>query len=218
MAQNVSLAVASGEPAFERIPIAQGRVLFLALEGSKNGMQKRLDNMLQGNDAPEDLHFVREFPKIGSGALDKLQETVEYHSDIRLIVVDTCQAIRGLQPNKSGYKVDYETLKPLAEFAETTGVSVLAIHHAHKRKAEFEDGVDPGQTSSQNLRRERWCASKSTGFRPGSQLDRYLQVSTSAIRSLCGLLVLMRSYSSRGPIQYQSMRSPSRSQRARYER
>lgn len=142
MAQNISVAIASGNPAFGKIPIKQGRVLFLALEGSKNGMQKRLDDMLQGEEAPTELHFVRDFPSLGGDALTKLRTVVEHYPDLRLIVIDTFQAIRGKRRKQSAYADDYEALKPLTEFSEKTGVSVLAIHHTNKRQAEFDD-VDP---------------------------------------------------------------------------
>lgn len=148
LAQNIAVAVASGTPALGEIPVQQGRVIFLALEGSTNGMQRRIDLMLEGEEAPDALHFVREFPALDKGGMNKLQEIVQCYPDTRLLIIDTFQHIRGTRRRQSAYEDDYEALLPLAKLCRDYDVSCLVIHHANKRQfGEFDVRYAPDLVS-----------------------------------------------------------------------
>lgn len=142
-AQNIAVALALGTQAFNTIPVSRGRVLFLALEGSKAGIQKRLNLMLNGRPAPEELVIVREFPHLSPDGESVLRDYIASYPDTKLIVVDTLARVRTPgNPRRSVYDLDYAALQPLAQIYVDTGVSILVIHHANKRDSALADPMD----------------------------------------------------------------------------
>lgn len=132
-ALNVAVAIATGRPAFGLIPVQQGRVLFLALEGAINDMQQRLNAMLEGSAAPDNLVFVREFDRLDRGGLDMLDRYYSRYPDLRLLVIDTFQQVRSISGPGNAYERDTMAMTPLASFSKDTGVSEMIIHHKNKR-------------------------------------------------------------------------------------
>ena len=141
-ALNLATAVASGGRALGKIPVDQGRVLFLQLEGSKKGLKSRQDPLLQGAKGSPLLHFYPEWQTIQDGGLKRLKAWLSYYKDTSLVIIDTFKVIRGNTSNsKSLYDQDYNSLKPFAEIAEQYDVAILLIHHTNKMN-DVEDPFD----------------------------------------------------------------------------
>ena len=141
-ALNIGVAVASGGRALGKIQVDKGRVLFLQLEGSKKGLKSRLDPLMQGDEAPDMLHFYPEWPTIKDGGLVRLKKWLSYYKDTSLVIIDTFKVIRGnTGTSKSLYDEDYNSLKPFAELAEEMDVAILLIHHTNKM-SDVEDPFD----------------------------------------------------------------------------
>lgn len=134
LAMGISLAISTGEDAYGTSGVTQGRVLFLALEGDRRGMKRRLARMLDGREAPKNLDIVTHFPPLPDGGIDLLRKYVAAFPETRLIVIDTLKRVRGRgKLGRNQYDEDYEALAPLAEFYNDTHTSVLVIHHLNKR-------------------------------------------------------------------------------------
>lgn len=134
LAQNVAVAIATGGRALGKVPVRRGTVLFLALEGSKRGLQRRLRTMLGDEPWPDDLYFYREWEPSDAGGLELMRRFVSRHRGTRLIVVDTLKRVRGQgNARRNAYDEDYEALQPMAALGDELGVSFLIIHHTNKR-------------------------------------------------------------------------------------
>jgi RecA-family ATPase len=141
LALNVALSVSTGGMALGKVPVDSGRVLFLALEGSKRGLKRRLDTMLQGDPWPGTLHFARTWRRLDDGGLDDLRTFLDTFPDTRLVVVDTLKKVRARTSGRRNmYDEDYEALEGLVALSVEYGVSVLIIHHT--RKGSSEDPLD----------------------------------------------------------------------------
>lgn len=141
LAINIAYAIATGGIALGRIPVSKASVLFLALEGSKRGLKRRLELLAQGEVYPDNLHFFQKWNDKDNGGYELLRNWIERHPDTGLIVVDTLKRIRGVGDSKrSIYDLDYDALQPLSALSEETGVPIIVIHHT--RKAESRDPLE----------------------------------------------------------------------------
>jgi hypothetical protein len=152
--QDLALSIARGDDAWGCLPVPHGDVLYVANEGGMSSFRDRLVKMLDvdadsllkvGRKRTAELSKVPKRLTIGSttdklgGAFEaQLVEWLDQAVDPRLIVVDTLSSVA---PNKAGanrHQDDYDTLKPLADLAESyPGLLIVVIHHT--RKAEGAD-------------------------------------------------------------------------------
>ena len=115
--------------------------LYLDLESTKRRPKKRLKQILKDKAFPENLYILTGTDgvnRIGDGFEEQIEQMLQDHPDIKLIVVDVFQMIR--QPakrNQSGYDRDYDDFKVLKRIADTHNIGLLLIHHTRKMK-------DPG--------------------------------------------------------------------------
>ena len=124
------LAVADGAPFFD-METEQADVLYLCLEDSFRRLQERLFK-LTDNDAPENLHMAVSAGVIGNELDDQIRDFKDKHPNLRLIVVDTLQMVREQDPYLNAYADDYKCLTSLKTLAESTGLSIVLVHHLRK--------------------------------------------------------------------------------------
>lgn len=141
MALNWCLAVASGGYALGKIKVDQSTALYLGLEDSLSRLQLRLAQMSE--TIPETLHLapVSSLPRLDNGGLGALDEWLSYHSDCRLVIIDTLGRVR---PPKSQHGDSYED-----DTAIGSALQALALKHhialvvvTHTRKMYAEDPSD----------------------------------------------------------------------------
>ena len=94
LAVNVAWAVAAGGKAMGKVDVEQGRVLYLALEGSKRNMQDRLKALAQSGKVPESLDLGFEWPRLDEGGLEQLHYYLSCYPQTRLVVIDTFKRIK----------------------------------------------------------------------------------------------------------------------------
>jgi len=139
MALDLGLCAAAGEP-FLGHKTNQCGVLYLALEDSLNRLQNRMNKVLGGKPAPEQFYFATRAPKLDNSLLDALDDHLKKYPDIKLIIIDTLQKIRGqARPHESLYALDYREMETVKEFLEQRGASAIFVHHNRKMR----DDSDP---------------------------------------------------------------------------
>ena len=107
--------------------------LYLALEDSLSRLQNRLNKVLKEKNAPENLYLATHAASMKGGLLQQLEEELEEHPDIKLVVVDTLQKIRDAAPRgELAYATDYREIGALKEFADRNKICILVIHHTRK--------------------------------------------------------------------------------------
>jgi hypothetical protein len=175
----LALAVASGSDLFGQGTL-QGHVLQLALEDGERRMQSRMDRLLNGSKAPEDLHIATKWPRLDLGGMAEIEMWAKSHGDAaRLCIIDTLQKIRP-PASKAGnaYEQDYELHGQLHGLAHRLGIALISVTHMRKGAAggDWVEGVigSGGITGSADtimvLKRDRGAA------------DAFLQVTGRDVR------------------------------------
>ena len=72
------------------------------------------------------------------GGLTYLEEYLQTHPDVRLVVIDTWARVspKAQHRQRSQYEDEYAALTPLKYLADTYRVSILAIHHLRKMRGD----------------------------------------------------------------------------------
>jgi hypothetical protein len=137
----IALAVAMGSLIFSNTPVQQGEVLYLALEDNPRRLYKRIKKLLAGREAPANLHFASEWPRLNDGGVEQLDAFLSEHPDVRLVIVDTLARIK---PRATGrraqYDEDRDAVDSLIPLADKHGVAIVLVHHL--RETESDDPFD----------------------------------------------------------------------------
>jgi hypothetical protein len=139
LALSVALAVAAGGVALGTYPVMQGEVLYLALEDNERRLQSRAKHLLASmSSVPSTIAFELRWPRLDQGGLTYLEEYLQTHPHVRLVVIDTWARVSPKAQNRqrSQYEDEYEALTPLKYLADTYRVSILAIHHLRKMRGD----------------------------------------------------------------------------------
>jgi hypothetical protein len=139
LALSVALAVASGGVALGAYPVTQGEVLYLALEDNERRLQSRAQQLLASmTTVPNTISFELRWPRLDQGGLTYLEEYLQTHLDVRLVVIDTWARVspKAQHHQRSQYEDEYAALTPLKYLADTYRVSILAIHHLRKMRGD----------------------------------------------------------------------------------
>ena len=136
---DLCISVAKGQP-FLEFETNQSECLYLALEDSYSRLKDRMEKMLSDKDIPDNLYLATKCEPLNEGLIEELEQKLKEHPDIKLIVIDTLQKVRGSQSrNQSLYDYDYKEIGKLKSFADEHNICILAIHHLRKMK----DPSDP---------------------------------------------------------------------------
>ena len=131
---DMGLKITAGEPFMGRRTTQCG-VLYLALEDSLNRLQDRMNKILKGKPAPALFHFATEAPTLENGLISALDAKIAEHPEIRLVIIDTLQKVRGqAQKNEAAYAQDYREMGVVKSHFDKVGVGTFFVHHNRKMK------------------------------------------------------------------------------------
>ena len=129
LALDLCLSIAKGEKVLGRT-VSQGKTLYLCLEDSYERIQKRLYEIT--DEPTEKLFFAVMAETIGNGLEIQIERFKSEHADLKLVVIDTLQKVRGSTENS--YGSDYKELSVLKGLADKLRITVLLVHHTRKCK------------------------------------------------------------------------------------
>ena len=115
--------------------------MYLALEDSDRRLIDRIKKLRRGCGASQERRsFITatEAHTTDTGLLEQLENELGKHPDIKLIVIDTFQLVRGRTSGKDVYASDYREAKMLKRFADTHKVALILVHHIRKTKDETD--------------------------------------------------------------------------------
>ena len=69
--------------------------LYYALEDGKARLQDRLKKILKGKNAPRGIRFAIKADTLETGLLTKIEDELKAFPDIKLVIIDTLQKVRG---------------------------------------------------------------------------------------------------------------------------
>lgn len=120
---DMGMKIATGSPFMDKQTTQVG-VLYFALEDSWSRLQKRMNKLLGDDTAPEQFYFVTEAANLDDGFLDVVSNYTKEHPDIKLLIIDTLQKIRGQAlPRESAYQQDYREMGLVKKYADDHGIS-----------------------------------------------------------------------------------------------
>lgn len=168
MSLNLAVAVASAPSAmnpafcFGGQVKAHGRVVIVSAEDDYDELHRRMAAIT--NQMPERLHVVS-LPDAGhfsflqgdsrSGMTptvqwSELKTQIEELDDVRLVIVDTLQALSCGDMNAA--EVAQAMMNELTEVANRTGAAVIALHHLTKGTADAQKGLLSAQSAMDSIR------------------------------------------------------------------
>lgn len=141
MMLQLAIAAASGGYFMGR-KVNKCHVLYLALEDSKQRLEKRLAKSLAGQPLPDGIEFCISAPGIGHGFIEEVTEKLEADPELKLIIVDTLQKVKPpSSPKLSAYEQDYRIFGTISDLAHDKDFCFLFLHHL--RKSNGFKGGDP---------------------------------------------------------------------------
>lgn len=129
---DLCLSVASGSK-FLNHQTQKGGCLYLALEDSEWRLQERMNDILNGKEAPEGFDYATSALAIGEGLIGQLEEYIKNSPNTKLIVIDTLQKVRASASGKeNAYSADYREMGILKAFSDRHGICLFLVHHLRK--------------------------------------------------------------------------------------
>ncbi len=115
----------------------QCSVLYLALEDSDNRLRSRIKRIFDGEKLPNSFNYCTEIGDLSNGFIEQMEYIYKRLNNLRLIVVDTLQCIRGQYNNKDGgiYGYDYKEMNTLKAFSKKHNLAILLVHHTSKAES-----------------------------------------------------------------------------------
>lgn len=112
---------------------------YFALEDSWYRLQNRLKKILGDENVPENFHLQINCSTLDNGLIEELENHLKKFPNVKLIIIDTFQKIRGSQSGKSDmYSNDYKEVSKIKSFADKHKICIVLVHHLKKGK---EDDV-----------------------------------------------------------------------------
>lgn len=109
--------------------------LYLDLESTRRRPKNRIEQILKGGIAPENLHIVTKAPPMNNGFAERIREEIEKHPDIKVVVIDVFKKIRPpKKANVDPYERDYEDYGAVKAIADELGLAILLVTHTTKMK------------------------------------------------------------------------------------
>ena len=119
--------------AFLDRPTNNSAVLYYALEDSDKRFKSRMNKVWHNKKPSYGYYYKLTANTLDTGLIKNLTEIVKKNKDIKVIVFDTFQKIRGSNlKSESAYAHDYREMGILKQFCDRYGVSIILIHHTRK--------------------------------------------------------------------------------------
>lgn len=125
-----------------------GSVLYLALEDSLRRLQDRTKKIIEGlptyhpqaAKATDQATVVIDWPPIGKGCMEHMEQFLTDNPDTRLIIIDTLQKVRpAIKGSPNAYEVDYNVISQFQTFALRHHLAIVLITHLRKSSSITKD-------------------------------------------------------------------------------
>jgi hypothetical protein len=183
LAMKIAISVASGASLFSPLPLMvygingkvnHGRVLYLALEDSRDRLIKRFSWVVENAHEPlrsavrRNIDVRTSWPSMYSGGVFELKKYLEANSDARLVIIDTAAAFMLGKKIEQGnaMQVEYALYKPLADLVMGKECTILVVAHARKDVATGGRAPDPIDMVSGTLGGPAQCDTVLTMYHP----------------------------------------------------
>lgn len=134
MVLDMALCVAAGRE-FLGFATNQCGVLYLSLEDRWDRLKQRMLQVNGSQPIPGNFYMNIECHTLDDGLIEQLEYLLQDHPEIRLIIIDTFQKIRGEQKRtESAYAADSREMGVLKKFADDHSIAILVVTHTRKMR------------------------------------------------------------------------------------
>lgn len=145
-------------------------VLYCAFEDTYQRLKSRACKMFGQQEMPNNLFLATTPHTIDEGFISILDGFYQEHPNVRFVVVDTLQKIRGAsKKNNDVYSSDYAFMNQLKQWADLHQVCLLLVHHTRKLAALSGDNFETVSGSTGLL----GCADFGLLFQRSDRLSEY---------------------------------------------
>ena len=117
--------------------------------------------MLEAYEGMENIHFVLKANSITSGIEEDIRDYLTLHPNIKLVVIDTLQHIRGNEFVKNIYAGDVEFTNILRQISMEFDLTILALTHTNKGKHDDDISKISGSEGMAGGTDGNWVLTKS---------------------------------------------------------
>ena len=133
---DLALSITNEHKFLGKFNCVPGKVLFIPYEDNTRRLQSRINDLMDGVEAPEGLLFPNElyFPKLDRGGVENIRSIIKDDPDIKMVVIDTFGTAisSGFNSFGTSFKEDYEFLSHLQHLSMEYRLSIVLIHHTRK--------------------------------------------------------------------------------------
>lgn len=134
MCMQMCLAICTGDN-FLGFHTKKHGCLYMDLESNRKRPQDRQDQILQGDDAPLNLHIVTRSGPMGKGFEEEIRRMISQYPDIKLVIVDVFRKVRpGAKRGMDPYDRDYEDYGAIKALADELKITIILVTHTTKMK------------------------------------------------------------------------------------
>lgn len=134
MCMQMCLAICTGDK-FLGFHTKKHGCLYMDLESNRKRPQDRQDQILQGDDAPLNLHIVTRSGPMGKGFEEEIRRMISQYPDIKLVIVDVFRKVRpGAKRGMDPYDRDYEDYGAIKALADELKITIILVTHTTKMK------------------------------------------------------------------------------------
>ena len=134
MCMQMCLAICTGDN-FLGFHTKKHGCLYMDLESNRKRPQDRQDQILQGDDAPLNLHIVTRSGPMGKGFEEEIRRMISQYPDIKLVIVDVFRKVRpGAKRGMDPYDRDYEDYGAIKALADDLKITIILVTHTTKMK------------------------------------------------------------------------------------
>ena len=140
LALDMGLHICKGEK-FWGCDVRKAAVLYICLEDGELRLQNRMFKI--GEEGQKDFYYATEIASTEEDIIKQLDEQMEKHPEIGLIIIDSLTALRAKLAvvNNNAFIDDYRILNAFHHFTDNHHITLLIVHHVRKMRSEdpFDD-------------------------------------------------------------------------------
>ena len=140
LALDMGLHICKGEK-FWGYDVRKAAVLYICLEDGELRLQNRMFKI--GEEGQKDFYYATEIASTEEDIIKQLDEQMEKHPEIGLIIIDSLTALRAKLAvvNNNAFIDDYRILNAFHHFTNNHHITLLIVHHVRKMRSEdpFDD-------------------------------------------------------------------------------
>ena len=140
LALDMGLHICKGEK-FWGYDVRKAAVLYICLEDGELRLQNRMFKI--GEEDQKDFYYATEIASTEEDIIKQLDEQMEKHPEIGLIIIDSLTALRAKLAvvNNNAFIDDYRILNAFHHFTDNHHITLLIVHHVRKMRSEdpFDD-------------------------------------------------------------------------------